>query len=110
MPRLYNQTYTDVVYPSLDEIICAVCKTNDVQLHELLSTRREQRIVNARFIYYMIATECTRSSFVQIGHALCKDHTTIMSGAKQAKAKLGDTNWLQQLRKTTELLDLPLVA
>tara|TARA_R110001599_G_scaffold250639_1_gene450474 strand:+ start:182 stop:358 length:177 start_codon:yes stop_codon:yes gene_type:complete len=58
----------------------------------------------------MIATECTRSSFVQIGHALCKDHTTIMSGAKQAKAKLGDTNWLQQLRKTTELLALPLVA
>jgi chromosomal replication initiation ATPase DnaA len=46
----------------------------------------------------------------RIGRALCKDHTTIISGAKQAKAKLGDTNWLQQLRKTTELLALPLVA
>tara|TARA_R100000458_G_C8266445_1_gene241465 strand:+ start:189 stop:503 length:315 start_codon:yes stop_codon:yes gene_type:complete len=101
---------SDVIYPSLDEIICAVCKTNDVEVHELLSTRREQRIVNARFIYYLLAKECTRNSYPQIGRALCKDHTTVMAGYKKAKAKLGNINWLQQLRKTTELLALPLVA
>ena len=97
-------------YPKLREIQLAGSKVTGVGMHELISNRKHARIYNARYKYYLMAAECTPKSFVQIGDAIDKDHTTVMAGKQKAKTKLGDANWLTQLRQVCNELGLPLIA
>ena len=97
-------------YPKLREIQLAVSKVTGVGMHELISNRKHARIYNARYMYYLMAAECTPKSFVQIGDAIYKDHTTVMAGKQKAKTKLGDVNWLTQLLQVCTELGLPLIA
>ena len=96
---------------SLDNIICAVSEITGVKLHEFLSSRRTKYIIDAKQMYIYIAVNATSQSFTQIGHAIAKDHTTIMHGYEKAKVKVDvDMKWLTKLRRVTKLMGLPMIA
>jgi len=93
-------------FPRLRQVVDAVCYMNDVETHELMSNRREQRIVDARFIYYWIATKCCDKSYSEIGRFINKDHSTVMHGFKRTKEKFTDPVWNKKLHATVKRLDL----
>ena len=94
-------------FPRLRQVVDAICYMNDIELHELMSNRREKRIVDARFIYYWIATKCCDKSYSEIGRFINKDHSTVMHGFKKTKHKFLDPQWSKQLHKTVTYLGLP---
>jgi len=93
-------------FPRLRQVVDAICHTNNIELHELMSNRREQRIVNARFIYYWIATKHCDKSYGEIGRFINKDHSTVMHGFKKTKDKFNDPVWSQKLHATVKRLQL----
>jgi len=95
----------------LDNILSNVSDITGVRLHELMSQRREQSIVDAKQIYVYLAVETTSKSYVQIARAISKDHTTVMSAYKKAKYKVDvDMKWLTKLRRTVKQMGLPLIV
>lgn len=60
------------------DIIEVVSKVTGVNELELLSRRRERQYVRARHIAIQLMIEMTDLSYVQIGSALNRDHTTVM--------------------------------
>lgn len=96
---------------SLDNIISNVSDITGVRLHELMSSRKEQGIVDAKQIYVYLAVETTSKSYVQIAKAISKDHTTVMHAYKKAKYKVDvDMRWLTKLRRTIKQMGLPLIV
>ena len=73
----------------LNDILRAVCAVKLVNLIELQSPRREQRLVKARWVYYWISRKTTQQSFPQIGR-YCgnRDHSTVMHGIEQVEQDL----------------------
>jgi len=95
----------------LDNIISHVSDITGVRLHELMSSRKQQGIVDAKQIYVYLAVETTSKSYIQIAKAISKDHTTVMHAYKKAKYKIDvDMRWLTKLRRTIKQMDLPLIV
>lgn len=64
-------------------IILAVCEVTEILPRELISPLRNRRIVEARFIYCVLARAITSSSFPQIGAAIGgRDHSTVMHAVR----------------------------
>jgi len=71
---------------SLEEIKAAVSTYFDVPIREIISARRETRLVNCRMVYYWLARDLTLASFPMIGrHCGLRDHTTVISGIYNVK-------------------------
>lgn len=62
----------------LADIINVVSKVTGVNEIELISRRRDRQFVRARHIAIQLMIEMTDLSYVQIGSALNRDHTTII--------------------------------
>lgn len=62
----------------VENIIDVVSKVTGVDHVKLLSRRREKEYVRARHIAIHLMIEMTDLSYVQIGSALNRDHTTVM--------------------------------
>ena len=60
------------------DIIDVVSNVTGVSHTELLSRRRERQYVRARHIAIHLMIEMTDLSFLQIGSALNRDHTTVI--------------------------------
>lgn len=71
---------------SLEVIKAAVSAYFDVPVYEIISPRRENRLVNCRMVYYWLARELTLASFPMIGrHCGNRDHSTVMNGIHTIK-------------------------
>lgn len=71
---------------SLEAIKIAVSRHYNIPINEIISARRETRLVRCRMVYYWLARELTPASFPMIGrHCGMRDHTTVMSGLKNVK-------------------------
>ncbi len=96
---------------SIDNIIANVSDVTGVRLHEIMSSRREQGIVDAKQIVVYLAVETTDKSYCQIARAISKDHTTVMHTYKKAKYKVDvDMRWLTKLRRVVKQMGLQLVV
>ena len=51
-------------------------------IDDLSLKTRKREYIDARMIYYKIASEITEKSTVKIGMEVCKDHATVMHGLK----------------------------
>jgi chromosomal replication initiator protein len=95
----------------LDNILSNVSDITGVRLHELMSSRKQQGIVDAKQIYVYLAVETTSKSYIEIARAISKDHTTVMHAYKKAKYKVDvDMRWLTKLRRVVKQMSLPLVV
>lgn len=71
---------------TLADIKIAVSRHYNIPINEIISARRESRLVRCRMVYYWLARELTPASFPMIGrHCGMRDHTTVMSGLKNVK-------------------------
>ena len=64
-----------------------VCETYGVLHMEILSCRRPQEVIIPRHIGMWICKSLTTASYPEIGRKFNKDHSTVISGVKNA-AKL----------------------
>jgi hypothetical protein len=77
--------------PKLAEILEAVCSVMMIGKPELLSKRREKRVVRARHIYFWIAKTYTSSSFPEMARRCGnRDHSTAMHGVEKVKYLIED--------------------
>ena len=68
-------------------IIDVVTKVTGVSHVELVSRRRAREFVRARHIAIQLMIEMTDLSYVQIGSALNRDHTTVMYVKKKMETR-----------------------
>lgn len=69
------------IEPPLKMIIWAVADAAGVGTYEIVSPRRELRLVTARRCYYRLARQLTSNSLAAIGRACGdRDHTTVLAG------------------------------
>lgn len=72
----------------MDEIILAVSKKYDISREDILSSKRNMEIAMARHICVYIARTMTSLSQGQIGKALNRDRTTVISSEKVIKEEM----------------------
>lgn len=73
---------------TFDSIIEVTSKYFEVNINDIKGTARSQKVANARQIAIYLCRELTNQSFVNIGAAFNKKHTTIMYAHEQVKTKL----------------------
>jgi chromosomal replication initiator protein len=76
----------------MDEIIFAVAKRYGVKREDILSSKRTKEIVEPRHICVYVAIKCTNLSKTQIGNAINRDRTTLVSSEKYVKEKMEKDN------------------
>ena len=69
------------------DIIGVVMKVTGVSESEMLSRRRDKSYVRARHIAIQLMVDLTDMSYVQIGRALNRDHTTVMYVKKKMESR-----------------------
>jgi len=67
----------------LRKILENVSDKTGISVEDLKSKWRKREVVDARFLYYRLAKECTKESLMRIGEYINRDHATVMSGLKQ---------------------------
>lgn len=73
------------------EIFEAVCRHYDVSSVDVLSQRREKRVMRPRLVVYYLCHKLTIRSVTQIGQFLGgRDHTSILSGLKRVEKLISD--------------------
>jgi chromosomal replication initiator protein len=72
----------------MDEIILAVSKKYDISRDDILSSKRNKEIAMARHICVYIARTMTTLSQSQIGKALNRDRTTVISSEGVVKEEI----------------------
>ncbi len=74
--------------PSVRMIAEASAEFYGVRYREILSGRRNQRLVRARHVAMYLARTLTGRSLPEVGRALGKDHTTVMHGMRSVDRML----------------------
>ncbi|MBO5356178.1 MAG: chromosomal replication initiator protein DnaA [Clostridia bacterium] len=76
----------------MDEIILNISKRYGVSREDILSSKRTKEIVEPRHLIAYIAIKCTKLNKVQIGNAINRDRTTLVSSEKYIKEKMDKDN------------------
>ena len=76
----------------MDEIILNVSKRYGVSREDILSSKRNKEIAEPRHLIVYIAIKCTKLNKVQIGNAINRDRTTLVSSEKYIKEKMDKDN------------------
>ena len=76
----------------MDEIILNVSKRYGVSREDILSSKRNKEITEPRHLIVYIAINCTKLNKVQIGNAINRDRTTLISSEKYIKEKMDKDN------------------
>jgi chromosomal replication initiator protein len=66
----------------VNEVLRCVCQAFLVSPDELRGKKRHKSISEARLVAYWLLRTLTKMSFPEIGIALNKEHTSVMSGVK----------------------------
>jgi chromosomal replication initiation ATPase DnaA len=69
----------------IEEIAYAVADLYGIPAAELRGRARTKTIAEARLCVILVARRCTRLSSTEIGDALDRDHTTVLSSVKSAE-------------------------
>lgn len=72
-----------VPMPSFRAVLRAVCKFYDVRPLDVLSQRREARVMRPRQVVYYLMYDLTNHTFPTIGRLMSRDHTSILSGSRK---------------------------
>lgn len=70
---------------SLDMIIVAVEATTGLTRREFLSERRGNKLFDARFAVWWLASKLTLLSLAEIGRRTNRDHSTVLWGIRRAE-------------------------
>lgn len=69
--------------PKVGDIIRAVCRHFDITRNDILSQRRDRRVVRPRQIGYFLCKKLTQTSLPEIGRRFAgRDHTSILHGIR----------------------------
>lgn len=60
------------------QIVAAVARMHEVTLMDILSTKRQRKIVNARHLAIFACSQLTAKNYSEIGRFFGRDHTTVM--------------------------------
>lgn len=95
-----------VIVRSRGDILKAVAAAAKLSLTELRSHLRSRPLVNARFVYYVLARTYSGASLPQIGHIVgYRDHTTVMHGLRVGAERFKELAPLYQ--EACAKLDVP---
>lgn len=73
--------------PSIKQICSAVSEATMVSVHDIMSDRRAQPIVETRHVAMYLARQLTLHGYPTIGRAFNdRDHTTIMHACRRVEA------------------------
>jgi len=67
----------------VEKIIISTSKVTGVSIRDIISRRRDPKIVHARHIAMFLSHELTTLTYVSIGKAMDRDHTSIMYAIKK---------------------------
>lgn len=67
-----------ITRPPLRSILIAVSRRWNVEVDDLIATRRTQKMVEPRRAFYALARQLTLRSIAEIGRMLSRDHTTAL--------------------------------
>ncbi len=90
----------------LPRIVTACARAAGVSVADVMSTSRSATVARARQVAIVIARRCTGASLHELGRALGRDHTTIVSAAQRPLGEHGETI----LRRAEALLASEMVA
>lgn len=94
--------------PTLEELAAETAKVFEVTVEELKGRGQPQRLARARHAFVYAGRHALKESFPRIAKALCRDHTTSMSGFRRAEALLErDRKFQEAVRAILEALGQP---
>ena len=73
---------------TVDKVFTAVFNKYNISKEELLGTKRNKDIANARHISIYLIREITEMSFPNLGRLFNRDHTTVMNSCDQITARV----------------------
>lgn len=79
----------------IDAIIDASALAFGLSSLDLLGRSRCKSVAEARMVACFVARRCTRMSFPQIGKAINRDHTTVMSACARVERMRERDEWLR---------------
>lgn len=79
--------------PVTQAIIAATALAFGIAPEDIASRSRSKSIAEARAVVCYVARRCTRMSFPQIGKALDRDHTTVMSAVQRVEQRRSRDRW-----------------
>ncbi|MEM7698466.1 MAG: chromosomal replication initiator protein DnaA, partial [Verrucomicrobiota bacterium] len=77
---------------SFDEIKLVVCEHYDIEMKELESKKRTQRIAEGRQVAMYLMRDLTESSLVEVASSFGKDHGTVIYAVKKIKARMASSS------------------
>ena len=79
-----NYSYSDRIgFSHLEEIVKKTSEVTGVPVNDIMSHRINSNLVYARYIAMFLAYELTTLSYVSIGRAMNRDHTSVMHAIKK---------------------------
>lgn len=88
--RRVEQRASQLVLPSIDRIIEQVAEAFGVTYRDILSDRRDARLVVARHAGIWLARRLTLHSYPVIGRSFGRDHTTVMYAVSRIEQRMAD--------------------
>jgi chromosomal replication initiator protein len=87
--KILEETRTNRVKLSKEDILDIISKESGVGIHEIVSRSRKKEIVNARFIFCSIMKDYYDYSLVHIGEmAGGRDHTSVIHAIEQHRSRV----------------------
>lgn len=81
-----EDTITEIkLQPRLKTIMSAVAEEFGYAVIDVCSTRRHQRLVEARWVFFYLARTMTIKSLPEIARFVSKDHTTVIHGIRSCE-------------------------
>mgnify|MGYP003685405121 CR=1 FL=1 len=89
--REIGYVFHDVTHPagSLRPIIYRFCAEHDIPVNEMVSHRRQSKLVKKRHALMAMLKETTSASLPEIARALNRDHTTVLHGIRKHYERQG---------------------
>lgn len=82
---------------SIRKVVLALAKVTGCPTNELLNKRRSHLVQPFRTLLYLICREYSWQPYTEIGHALNRDHTTIVQGAKRGKLLIKSSRKMRRI-------------
>lgn len=87
--KILEETRTNRVKLSKDDILDIISKESGIDVHEIVSRSRKKEIVNARFIFCSIMKDYYDYSLVHIGELVGgRDHTSVIHAIEQHRSRI----------------------
>jgi chromosomal replication initiator protein len=84
---------TDAIVPVMQVIIGSVALAFGLAPADITGRSRMKSVAEARAVACYVARRCTRMSFPEIGRAVDRDHTTVMTAVKMVTARRLRDRW-----------------